>query len=69
MRKMIVILLLLPLPVWAHHSLNHMMLSESTEQVIAATQQGAKGGLIWFLWAGVFLFMLLGFVRWWKSHS
>ncbi len=69
MKKLIIILSLLSSPVWAHHTLDHMMLSESSEQVIAATQQGAEGGVIWFLWAGVFLLMLLGFIRWWKTRS
>lgn len=69
MRKLIVILSLQSLPVWAHHTREHMMLLDGSEQVIAATQQGAKGGGLWLLWVGVFLFMLLGFIRWWKSHS
>lgn len=69
MKKLIVILSLLSLPAWAHHTRDHMMFSESSEQVIAATQRGAEGGVIWFLWAGVFLLMLLGFIRWWKTRS
>lgn len=64
-----VILSLLPLPVWAHHTLDHMMLLEGSEQVMAATRQGAEGGGFWLLWVGVFLFMVLGFIRWWKSRS
>ena len=68
MKKLIFILSLLSFPVWAHHTREHMMLSEGSERVIAATQQGAEGGGLWLLWVGVFLFMLLGFVRWWRSR-
>jgi len=53
----------------AHHSKDHMMLLEDTEQVIQRTQQGAEGGLFWLLWSGVFILLLLGFVRWWKGRS
>lgn len=60
---------LLPSLLWAHHTRDHMMLSEDAGKVIAATRQGAEGGGFWLLWVGVFLFMLLGFIRWWKSRS
>ena len=69
MKKLIVTLLFLSPSSWAHHTRDHMMLSEDTEQVIAATQQGMGGGGFWLLWAGVFIFLLLGFVRWWKGRA
>ncbi len=68
MKKLIIILLFQSLPAWAHHTKEHTMLMENPEQVIAATQQGAEGGWFWLLWVGVFLFLLLGFVRWWKGR-
>jgi len=60
---------LLPSVIQAHHSKDHMMLLEDTEQVIQSTQQGTEGGLFWLLWSGVFILLLLGFVRWWKGRS
>ncbi len=69
MKKLIVILSLQSLPVWAHHTRDHMMLAEDAEQVISTTRQGAEGGGLWLLWAGVVLFLMLGFVRWWKGRS
>lgn len=60
---------LLPSVIQAHHSKDHMMLLEDIEQVIQSTQQGAEGGLYWLLWSGVFILLLLGFVRWWKGRS
>jgi len=69
MKKLIVTFSLLSSSSWAHHTRDHMMLSENPEQVISATQQGVDGGGFWLLWAGVFLFLLLGFVRWWKGRS
>ncbi len=68
MKKLIAILSLQSLPVWSHHTRDHMMLTEDAEQVISATQQGVDGGGLWLLWAGVFLFLLLGFIRWWKGR-
>ena len=53
----------------AHHTKDHTMLMENPEQVIAATRAGAGGGGLWLLWAGVFLVLLLGFVRWWKGRK
>ncbi|VAX11692.1 hypothetical protein MNBD_GAMMA25-2125 [hydrothermal vent metagenome] len=69
MKKLIAITLFISSSVWAHHSRDHMMLAEDAEQVIFATQQGAKGGGLWLLWVGVFLFLLLGIIRWWKGRS
>lgn len=68
MKKLTSLLLLQSFPLWAHHTRDHMMLSEDADTVISATQQGAEGGGLWLLWVGVFLFLLLGFVRWWKSR-
>jgi len=50
----------------AHHSKDHMMLLEDTEQVISTTRQGTEGGLFWLLWAVAIILLVLGFVRWWK---
>ncbi len=69
MKKSITLLSLPSLPAWAHHTRDHTMLMENPEQVIAATRQGAEGGGLWLLWVGVFLFLVLGFVRWWKNRS
>jgi hypothetical protein len=29
---------------WAHHTKDHMMLTEDVEQVITATREGSQGG-------------------------
>jgi hypothetical protein len=55
--------------VFAHHSKEHMMLLENADQVIQNTQQGNGGGLFWLLYTGVFILLLLGFIRWWKNRS
>ena len=55
--------------IFAHHSKDHMMLLENTDQVIRNTQQGNGGGLFWLLYTGVFILLLLGFIRWWKNRS
>lgn len=69
MKKSIITLSLLSSPVWAHHSRDHLMLSEGAEKVIANTQQGAEGGGLWLIWVGVVIVLLLGFVRWWKERK
>lgn len=55
--------------IFAHHSKDHMMLLESADQVIKNTQQGNGGGLFWLFYTGIFILLLLGFVRWWKNRS
>ncbi len=50
---------------WAHHTKDHMVLSEDVEQVIAATREGGGGDWTLLVWTGVTLIVLLGFVRWW----
>ncbi len=69
MIKIITLLFLPSFPLWAHHTRDHMMLTKDAEEVISATQQGAEGGGLWLLWVGVFLFLLLGIIRWWKGCS
>ncbi len=61
--------LLYPSASYAHHSKEHMMLLENADQVIQNTQQGNGGGLFWLLYTGVFILLLLGFIRWWKNRS
>jgi hypothetical protein len=50
---------------WAHHTKDHMMLSEEAQQVIAATREGGHSGWMWLAWAAVTGILLLGLVRWW----
>ena len=63
-----VICLLFSTVVQAHHSKDHLMLLEDTDQVISTTQHGVGGGLFWLLWTAVFILLLLGFVRWLKKR-
>ncbi len=70
MKKIIVLFGLLFQPAaWAHHTRDHMMLSQDAEQVIAATRAGTNGDLLWLLWVGVLLLLFLGVVRWWRERS
>ncbi len=61
--------LLLSQATWAHHTKDHMMLSEDVEQVIAATREGGDSDWVWVIWAGVIVILLLGFVRWWRNRK
>jgi hypothetical protein len=61
--------LLLSQATWAHHTKDHMMLSEEAEQVIAATREGSYSDWVWLIWAGVAVILLLGFVRWWHNRK
>jgi hypothetical protein len=64
MKKLIMfILLLLNSPAWAHHTKDHTMLSEKTDQVISMTQQGADNSWLWIVWAGVIIIFALGVFR------
>jgi hypothetical protein len=64
-RSAVLLFLLLSQATWAHHTTDHMMLSEDVEQVIAATRAGGDAG--WLVWAGVAAILLVGFVRWWHT--
>lgn len=66
---MTILIMLFSSGIRAHHSKDHMMLLENTEQVIAGTQQGAEGSLFLLMWVAAFIILLLGFVRWWKERS
>ncbi len=66
--KVYCLFLLYPFSTYAHHSKDHLMLLENAEDIILNTQQGSQSGLFWVLWAGVFILVLLGFVRWWKKR-
>ncbi|NOX08572.1 MAG: hypothetical protein GXP22_03635 [Gammaproteobacteria bacterium] len=68
MKQLIVIMALFSSSAWAHHTQDHLMLEAGSAQVIADTQQGAEGGAVWLLWAAVFVFLLLGLIRWWKGR-
>jgi len=61
--------LLLVRPARAHHTKDHMMLSEDAAQVIAATHEGSSGDWGWLIWVGVTGILLLGFVRWWRNRE
>ncbi len=66
--RMLIWLLLSARPAWAHHTKNHMMLSEDAAQIIAATRKGSDGDWLWLIWVGVTGILLLGFVRWWHNR-
>ncbi|GMQ89100.1 MAG: hypothetical protein BMS9Abin09_0550 [Gammaproteobacteria bacterium] len=53
----------------AHHTKDHMMLSEDAAQVIAATREGSGGDWIGLIWAAVTILLLLGFIRWWYNRK
>ncbi len=53
----------------AHHTRDHMMLTEDAKQVIAAIHKGGSGDWVWLLWIGVTGLLLLGLVRWWSGRS
>lgn len=68
MKKILFMILFFTSPmVWAHHTRDHLMLSEGADKVIAATRQGANGDLQWLIWLGVFVVLVLGLVRWWRG--
>jgi hypothetical protein len=46
---------------WAHHTKDHLMLTEDAEQVIAATREGNATGWLWLL---VGLLLIVGLWRW-----
>ena len=70
MRFFIAMVCLLYIPVMqAHHTKDHRILFEGSEQVISSTQQGIEGGTVWLMWAGVIILLALGIVRWLNSHS
>ncbi len=62
------LLLVLSMPALSHHTKGHTMLMENPDSVIAGTRQGIEGGGGLLLWLGVLLFLVLGFVRWWKGR-
>ncbi len=64
MKALIMItLLLLCYPVWAHHSKEHTMLMQNPEQIIAETQQGADDSGLSILWLGVGFVFALGALK------
>ncbi|NIA02673.1 MAG: hypothetical protein GWO88_00445 [Planctomycetia bacterium] len=64
MKKLLIFLLLfLNYPAWAHHTKDHAMLMENTDQVINMTQQGADNSWLWIIWAGVAILIALGVFR------
>jgi len=70
MNRFAVLFWLLPITsAWAHHTRDHMMLAEDAAQVIAATREGGNGNLVWLLWSGAIILLLLGFVRWWRNRK
>jgi len=70
MKKFTVLLwLLLSQTALAHHTKEHLMLTEDAEQVIAATREGGHSDWMWLIWTGVAIILLLGFVRWWSGRK
>jgi len=67
-RFVVLLWLLFSQAAWAHHTRDHMMLTEDAEQVIAATREGSHSGWALLIWVGVIIILLLGFVRWWNSR-
>lgn len=69
MKKILFMMLFFASPmVWAHHTRDHLMLSEGAGKVIAATRQGVNNNLLWLIWLGVFVVLVLGLVRWWRGR-
>lgn len=52
----------------AHHTRDHMMLTEDAAQVVAATREGSSGLSGWIPWAILAVALLLGLVRWWQRR-
>jgi hypothetical protein len=64
MKKLIMfIFLLLNYPAWAHHTKDHTMLMENSDQVINMTQQGANNPWLLIAWACIVILFALGVVR------
>ena len=62
-KSMMFFLLLFNYPAWAHHTKDHTMLMENSDQVISMTQQGANNSWFWIAWAVVIIVLCLGIVR------
>ncbi len=70
LRKLIVLpWLLLHQAARAHHSNDHLILSENSGQVIAATREGSANPWAWLIWSGASILLLLVFVRWRNSRK
>jgi len=63
MKKLFFILLLISQPAVAHHTKEHTMLTQDTEQVIAETKQGADNDTTIFLWLGIAAVLGLGMIK------
>ena len=67
MKKILFILLLISQPAIAHHTKEHTMLTQDTEQVIAETKQGADNSGSKFLWLGIAAVLGLGVIKLFKK--
>lgn len=64
MKKLIMfIFLLLNYPAWAHHTKDHTMLMENSDQVIDMTRQGVDNPWLLIAWACIVILFALGVVR------
>jgi len=63
MKKMFFILWLISQPAVAHHTKEHTMLTQDTEQVIAETKQGTDNSGAVFLWLGIAAVLGLGAIK------
>ncbi len=67
MKKIFFVLLLISMPAAAHHTKEHTMLTQDTEQVIAETKQGADNSGSTFLWLGIAAVLGLGVIKLFKK--
>ena len=64
MKKLIMfIFLLFNFQAWAHHTKDHTMLMENTDQVINMTKQGADDPWLLIVWSCIVILFTLGVVK------
>ncbi|MDH5649100.1 MAG: hypothetical protein OEY67_05540 [Gammaproteobacteria bacterium] len=54
---------------WAHHTKDHMVLVQNTDEIVAATKEGANGAWVILVWVVVLILIVSGFVRWWQGRN
>jgi hypothetical protein len=63
MKKLIMFIFLwLNYPAWAHHTKDHTMLMENSDQVIDMTRQGVDNPWLLIAWACIVILFALGVV-------